>query len=192
MTIEERAEELKKDENVVKTYETSLKSIADLFAKCIKNRDFSKDICSSFIDTIGTGVQVFIPYVNSEIVRYNTELEQLRKSIEHFELVNGIEALTDEFRFKQILMNLYNWGCFGNHQYFNKNTYVMRSRKILCKAFIDNDMDYKEVCINKCVLPDTSKNDYKMIFGEVNDFYNTLLESYDVVLVLKLYKTVNS
>lgn len=188
MNIEERIEQIENTDNVEYSIRNNLCILCKDIVDWLKNKDYSKDFVRQFVDEIGSGNVLYVPFDADEFQHRGLIckiLDKLKAPKDPDEKEND-EII--EFEHKLVLRALYFYGIFGTHEFYNKATLVSEGHEIMSNALKVGDLPYKAICIDKINSDSISE---KLIHQSFPMNAYLIFNGASVILAVKMYKEFN-
>ena len=194
MNIEERIGQIENTDECIYNIRNNLYLLCKDLVDWLKNRDYSKDFVRQFVDEIGSGNVLYVPFDADEF--------QARRSL-MYDILDKLKTSKDsdekecdknnEFEHKQVLRALYFYGIFGTHEFYNRAALVVEGHNIMSNALKMEDLPYKSICIDRFNI-DRFDSDFaseKLLHQNFPMNGYMIFNGAPVILAVKMYKEFN-
>lgn len=194
MNIEERIGQIENTDNVEYNIRNNLCLLCEDLVKWLKNKDYSKDFVRQFVDEIGSGNVLYVPFDADEFQDHHSLICKILDKLNGPKDPDARESdEVIEFEHKQVLRALYFYGIFGTHEFYNRATLVVEGRNIMSNALKMGDLLYKAICIDRFNI-DRNNSDLsseKLLHQNFPMNAYLVFNGASVVLAVKMYKEFN-
>ena len=189
MTIEERIAQIENTDNVEYGIRNNLCVLCEDLVYWLKSKDYSKEYVRQFVDEIGSGNVLYVPFDACEFQAHRSLMcDILDKLKAPKDTVKKESDEVIEIEHKQVLRALYFYGIFGTHEFYNNATLVSEGHNIMSYALKTGDIPYKAICIDRINSDFISeKLKYQSFPMNAHLIFNGASE----ILAVKMYKEFN-
>ena len=194
MNIEERIGQIENTDDCVYNIRNKLCLLCEDLVKWLKNKDYSKDFVRQFVDEIGSGNVLYVPFDADEFQDHHSLICKILDELNGPKDPDARESdEVIEFKHKQVLKALYFYGIFGTHEFYNRATLVAEGHNIMSNALKTGDFPYKAICIDR-FNTDRINSDLtseKLLHQNFPMNAHIIFDGASVILAVKMYKEFN-